>query len=160
AHNNLQHTGVLLAGTALLIVGLGFKVAAVPFHFWTPDVYHGAPTAFTGYMAAVAKAAGFAGLLRVLNAAVSTQPAYWRPAMWLIAVLTLLVGSVLAIAHKDLKRMLAYSSISQAGYVLVGVQAASNKGTAGALFYLLTSTFIIIRTFSVVEVIQGVGEAR
>jgi NADH-quinone oxidoreductase subunit N len=160
AHNNLQHTGVLLAGTALLIVGLGFKVAAVPFHFWTPDVYQGAPTPFTGYMAAVAKAAGFAGLLRVLNGALSTQQVNWRPAIWLIAVLTLLVGSVLALAQKDLKRMLAYSSISQAGYVLVGVQAASKSGTAGALFYLFTYTFIIIGTFAVVEVIQGAGEAR
>jgi NADH-quinone oxidoreductase subunit N len=160
AHNNLQHTGVLLAGTALLIVGLGFKVAAVPFHFWTPDVYQGAPTPFTGYMAAVAKAAGFAGLLRVLNGALSTQQANWRPAIWLIAVLTLLVGSVLALAQKDLKRMMAYSSISQAGYVLVGVEAASNSGTAGALFYLFTYTFIIIGTFAVVEVIQGVGETR
>jgi NADH-quinone oxidoreductase subunit N len=160
ARNTIPHNGVLLAGTALLIVGLGFKVAAVPFHFWTPDVYQGAPTPFTGYMAAVAKAAGFAGMLRVLNGALSTQQANWRPAIWLIAVLTLLVGSVLAIAQKDLKRMFAYSSISQAGYVLVGVQAASSAGTAGALFYLFTYTFIIIGTFAVIEVIQGAGEAR
>ena len=111
-------------------------------------------------MAAVAKAAGFAGLLRVLDGALSTQQANWRPAIWLIAVLTLLVGSVLALAQKDLKRMLAYSSISQAGYVLVGVQAASKPGTAGALFYLFTYTFIIIGSFAVVELIQGPGEAR
>jgi NADH-quinone oxidoreductase subunit N len=160
AGNVLLHNGVLLAGMALLIVGLGFKVAAVPFHFWTPDVYQGAPTPFTGYMAAVAKAAGFAGLLRVLNAAFSTEQANWRPAIWLITVLTLAVGSVLALAQKDMKRMFAYSSISQAGYVLVGVQAASSQGTAGSLYYLFTYTFIIIGTFTVVELIQGPGEAR
>jgi NADH-quinone oxidoreductase subunit N len=160
AGNVLPHNGVLLAGIALLIVGLGFKVAAVPFHFWTPDVYQGAPTPFTGYMAAVAKAAGFAGLLRVLNGAFSTEQANWRPAIWLITILTLAVGSVLALAQKDMKRMFAYSSISQAGYVLVGVQAASSQGTAGALYYLFTYTFIIIGTFAVVELIQGPGEAR
>ncbi len=160
ARNTVPDNGVLLAGMALLIVGLGFKVAAVPFHFWAPDVYQGSPTPFTGYMAAVAKAAGFAGLLRVLMGALQAQEATWRPAIWLIAVITLLGGSVLAIAQKDLKRMLAYSSISQAGYVLVGVQAASNQGTAGALFYLFTYTFIIIGSFAVVALIEGRGEAR
>ena len=160
ARNSIPNSGVLLAGMGLLIVGLGFKVAAVPFHFWTPDVYQGSPTPFTGYMAAVAKAAGFAGLLRVLVGALPSQQANWRPIIWVIAVLTLLVGSVLALAQKDLKRMLAYSSISQAGYVLVGVQAASNSGTAGALFYLFTYTFIIIGSFAVVTLIEGPGEAR
>jgi NADH-quinone oxidoreductase subunit N len=160
AHNTLGNDGVLLAGMALLIVGLGFKVAAVPFHFWTPDVYQGSPTPFTGYMAAVAKAAGFAGLLRVLDEALITQQTNWRPAIWLLAVLTLLVGSVLAIVQKDLKRMLAYSSVSQAGYVLIGVQAASARGIAAALFYLFTYTFIIAGSFAVLSVLQGEGEAR
>jgi NADH-quinone oxidoreductase subunit N len=158
--NVLANNGVLLAGLALLIVGLGFKVAAVPFHFWTPDVYQGSPTPFTGFMAAVAKAAGFAGLLRVLTEAMATQRTDWRPIIWLVAVLTLLVGSVLAIASRDLKRMLAYSSISQAGYVLVGVQAGSSTGTSAALFYLFTYTFIVIGSFAVVDAIQGRGEAR
>lgn len=160
ARDTLTHGGVLLAGMALLIVGLGFKVAAVPFHFWTPDVYQGSPTPFTGYMAAVAKAAGFAGLIRVLLEALPTQAANWRPIIWLIAVLTLIVGSVMAIAQRDLKRMLAYSSISQAGYVLVGLQAGTAYGTAGVLFYLFTYTFIIAGTFAVVQMIQGPGEAR
>jgi NADH-quinone oxidoreductase subunit N len=160
ATNILTHNGVLLGGLSLLIVGLGFKVAAVPFHFWTPDVYQGSPTPFTGYMAAVAKAAGFAGLLRVLTQALSTQEVNWRPIIWFIAVLTLIVGSVLALAQKDLKRMFAYSSISQAGYVLVGVQAASAAGTAGALFYLFTYAFIIVGTFAVVGLLEGRGEAR
>ncbi|MGI8493351.1 MAG: NADH-quinone oxidoreductase subunit N [Acidimicrobiales bacterium] len=160
ARNTLGHDGVLLAGVALLIVGLGFKVAAVPFHFWTPDVYEGAPTPFTGYMAAVAKAAGFAGLIRALIEGLGSQQANWRPIIWVLAVLTLLVGSVMALAQRNLKRMLAYSSISQAGYVLIGLQAASVRGTAGMLFYLFTYTFIIAGTFAVVSVIQGDGEAR
>jgi NADH-quinone oxidoreductase subunit N len=160
ARDTLTHGGVLLAGMALLIVGLGFKVAAVPFHFWAPDVYQGSPTPFTGYMAAVAKAAGFAGLIRVLLEALPTQEVNWRPIIWLMAVLTLLVGSVMALAQRDLKRMLAYSSISQAGYVLVGLQAGTSYGTAGVLFYLFTYTFIIAGTFAVVQVVQGPGEAR
>ncbi|HET9689724.1 MAG TPA: NADH-quinone oxidoreductase subunit N [Acidimicrobiales bacterium] len=160
ARNTILDSGVLLAGMALLIVGLGFKVAAVPFHTWSPDVYQGAPTPFTGYMAAVAKAAGFAGLLRVLLEGFGSEAANWRPAIWLMAVLTLAVGSVLAIVQRDVKRMLAYSSISQAGYVLIGLQADSARGTAGALFYLFTYTFIIAGSFAVVEVVQGQGEAR
>lgn len=158
--NVLANSGVLLAGMALIVVGLGFKVAAVPFHYWAPDVYQGSPTPFTGYMAAVAKAAGFAGLLRVLTEALATQRADWRPIIWLLAVLTLVVGSVLAIASRDLKRMLAYSSISQAGYVLVAVQAGTATGTSAALFYLFTYTFIVIGSFAVVDVVQGRGEAR
>lgn len=158
--NVLANDGILLGGMALLIVGLGFKVAAVPFHYWTPDVYQGSPTPFTGYMAAVAKAAGFAGLLRILTESLITQQSVWRPIIWLMAVLTLIVGSVVAIAQKDLKRMLAYSSISQAGYILVGLQAASKTGTSGALFYLFTYSFIVIGTFAVLQVIQGQGEAR
>jgi NADH-quinone oxidoreductase subunit N len=160
AGNVPANTGVLLAGMALLIVGLGFKVAAVPFHFWTPDVYQGSPTPFTGFMAAVAKAAGFAGLLRVLTQALGTQQADWRPIVWLLAVLTLGVGAVMAIAQRDLKRMLAYSSISQAGYVLLGVQAATAQGSSAALFYLFTYTLIVIGTFAVIDVVQGKGEAR
>ena len=160
ANNALVHNGILLAGMALLIVGLGFKVAAVPFHFWTPDVYQGAPTPFTGYMAAVAKAGGFAGLLRILTEALPSQEVNWRPIIWVLAVLSLLVGSVLALVQKDLKRMLAYSSISQAGYVLIGVQAGSAAGTASTLFYLLTYVFIVMGTFAVVGMIQEEGEVR
>ncbi|MBV9661624.1 MAG: NADH-quinone oxidoreductase subunit N [Acidimicrobiales bacterium] len=158
--NVIANNGVLLGGMALVIVGLGFKVAAVPFHYWTPDVYQGSPTPFTGYMAAVAKAAGFAGLFRVLTQALGTQQANWRPIIWLMAVLTLGIGSVMAIAQKDLKRMMAYSSISQAGYVLVGLQAASATGTSGALFYLFTYIFVIVGTFAVIGLLQGRGEAR
>jgi NADH-quinone oxidoreductase subunit N len=151
---------VLLAGVALIIVGLGFKVAAVPFHTWTPDVYQGSPTPVTGFMAAVAKAAGFAALIRILISGFATIRVDWQPIIWALAAITLLVGSVLAIVQTDIKRMLAYSSISHAGYVLVGVQAASRDGTAGALFYLLAYTFMIFGSFAIVSVIGGRGEAR
>jgi NADH-quinone oxidoreductase subunit N len=151
---------MLLAAVALLILGLAFKVAAVPFHTWTPDVYQGSPTPAVGFMAAVAKAGGFAALIRVLLSAFPTMRLDWRPIIWVLAVLTLLVGSVLAIVQLDVKRMLAYSSISHAGYVLVAVQAASSNGRAAALFYLLTYTFMVIGSFAVVSVIGGKGEAR
>lgn len=151
---------ILLAGIVLVIVGLGFKVAAVPFHAWTPDVYQGSPTPATGFMAAVAKAGGFAALIRVLVGAFPTMSVDWRPVIWMLAALTLLVGSMLAIVQTDIKRMLAYSSISHAGYVLIGLQAANDSGTAGALFYLLSYTFMVIGSFAIVSVVSGKGEAR
>jgi NADH-quinone oxidoreductase subunit N len=151
---------VLLAGVALIIVGLGFKVAAVPFHTWTPDVYQGSPTPVTGFMAATAKAAGFAALIRILISAFPTVRTDWQPIIWALAVVTLLVGSVLAIVQTDIKRMLAYSSISHVGYILLGLQAASRNGTAGALFYLFTYTFMIFGSFAVVSIVGGKGEAR
>lgn len=151
---------VLLAGIVLVIVGLGFKVAAVPFHTWTPDVYQGAPTPATGFMAAVAKAGGFAALIRVMMSAFPTMSLDWRPIIWVLAALTLIVGSVLAIVQSDVKRMLAYSSISHAGYVLVGLQAANSTGTAGALFYLFSYLFMVIGSFAIVQVVSGKGESR
>ncbi|MDQ3680411.1 MAG: NADH-quinone oxidoreductase subunit N [Actinomycetota bacterium] len=152
--------GVLLAGIALLLVGFGFKVAAVPFHTWTPDVYQGAPTPVTGFMAAGAKAAGFAGLLRVFFSTFDILKLDWQPIVWVLAVLTLLVGSVLAIVQEDIKRMLAYSSISHAGYVLIGLQAANDKGLAGSLYYLLTYTFMVMGSFAVVTLVGRRGDAR
>jgi NADH-quinone oxidoreductase subunit N len=152
--------GVLYAGIGLIIVGLGFKVSAVPFHTWTPDVYEGSPTPATGFMAAVAKAAGFAGLIRILISAFPTLAVDWRPIIWVLAVLTLLTGSILAIVQANVKRMLAYSSISHAGYVLVGVQAASVNGVAGSLFYLLCYMFMVIGAFAVVALVGGRGEAH
>jgi NADH-quinone oxidoreductase subunit N len=152
--------GVLDAGIGLIIVGLGFKVAAVPFHTWTPDVYEGSPTPATGFMAATAKAAGFAALIRILISAFPTLAVDWRPIIWVLAVLTLLTGSILAIIQTNVKRMLAYSSISHAGYVLVGVQAASLSGVAGSLFYLMTYMFMVIGAFAVVSLVGGKGEAH
>jgi NADH-quinone oxidoreductase subunit N len=158
--NTLVHSGVLLAGMGLVVVGLGFKVAAVPFHFWSPDVYQGAPTPFVGYMAAVAKAGGFAALVRVLMLALPTEASNWRPVIWVLAAASVLVGSVLALVQSDLKRMLAYSSVSQAGYVLIALQAGTTQGMTAMCFYLFTYTFMVIGTFAVVSVLQGRGEAR
>ncbi|MER3452220.1 MAG: NADH-quinone oxidoreductase subunit N [Acidimicrobiia bacterium] len=156
--NAVVSNGALLAGIGLLLVGLGFKVAAVPFHMWTPDVYQGAPTPVTGFMAAAAKAAGFAGLLRVFAATFRLYVDDWRPLVWGLAVGTLVVGSVVALVQDDVKRMLAYSSIAHAGYVLVGLQAANNQGVAGALFYLLTYTFLIVGSFAVIASVSRSGD--
>jgi NADH-quinone oxidoreductase subunit N len=157
--NVLTEDGLLLGGFALLLVGLGFKVAAVPFHVWTPDVYQGAPTPVTAFMASASKAAGFAGLLRVFVSTFGLYEDDWRPVVFVLAVLTLLVGSVLAIVQTDVKRMLAYSSISHAGFVLVGVQAASDRGVSGALFYLLAYTFMVVGSFGVVTLVGRRGDA-
>jgi NADH-quinone oxidoreductase subunit N len=158
--NVIASNGVLLGGMGLILVGLGFKVAAVPFHMWTPDVYQGAPTPVTGFMAAAAKCAGFAGLLRVFFSAFHLYSTDWRPLVWMLAVLTIVVGSVLAVVQTDVKRMLAYSSIAHAGYVLVGLQAGTERGIAGSLFYLLAYTFMILGSFAVVTVIGGRGDTR
>ena len=158
--NTLIHNGVLLAGMGLLIVGLGFKVASVPFHFWAPDVYQGAPTPFVGYMAAVAKAAGFAGLVRILMLAFPTQVSNWRPIIWVMATASVLLGAVLALVQSDLKRMLAYSSVSQAGYVLIGLQDGTSSGVQAVCFYVFTYAFMVIGTFAIVGILQGRGEAR
>lgn len=150
---------LLLAGIALLIVGLGFKIAAVPFHTWTPDVYQGAPTPVTSFMASAAKAAGFAALLRVLVYGLSSRVDDWRPVIWAMTVLTVLVGSVLAVVQTNVKRMLAYSSISHAGFILVGVEATSERGVQGALFYLIAYAVLVLGTFGVVTLVSRSGDA-
>jgi NADH-quinone oxidoreductase subunit N len=160
ASTTLLHNGVLLIGIALLLVGLGFKVAAVPFHMWTPDVYQGAPTPVTAFMAAATKAAAFAAILRVFVGAFGIYRVDWRPIVWVLAVLSLLVGSIAAVVQTDVKRMLAYQSIANAGYVLIGVDAATNKGTAAALFYLLVYAVMTTGAFAVVMVVARRGDDR
>jgi NADH-quinone oxidoreductase subunit N len=160
AQNVAPNDGLLLAGVVLLLVGLGFKVSAVPFHAWTPDVYQGAPSPVTGFMAAASKAAGFAALLRVFFSTFGLLQLDWKPLVWAMAVLTLLVGSVLALVQSDIKRMLAYSSISHAGYVLIGLEAATSRGIAGSLYYLLAYTFMVLGSFGVVTLIGRRGDAK
>jgi len=143
---------------ALLLVGLGFKVAAAPFHLWTPDVYQGSPSPVTGYMASVAKAAGFAGLLRVFVSAFGIYSLDWTPAIGALATLTLLVGAFLAIVQTDVKRILAYSSIGHAGYVLVGMQAGTDDGISGALLYLFAYAFMVLGSFAVVTLVGRAGD--
>jgi NADH-quinone oxidoreductase subunit N len=148
---------LVLAGLALLIVGLGFKVAAVPFHVWTPDVYQGSPNSVTAFMASVGKAAAFAAMLRVLVIALPYQRDDWRPAIWVLAVLSLVVGSLLAVVQSDVKRMLAYSSISHAGFILVGVEAAGHDsfgdGMPSVTVYLLLYGVLTVGSFAVVALV-------
>ncbi len=151
----LLDNGVLLAGIGLLIVGLGFKSAAVPFHMWAPDVYEGAPSPITGFMAAAVKAGAFAAFLRVIVGAFSLQRNDWRGIVWVLAVLSLAVGSIAALTQSNVKRMLAYSSISHVGYVLIGVYTATTDGVAAALFYLLAYTFMVTGAFTVITLVSG-----
>ena len=151
---------LLLLGTALLGVGLLFKVGAAPFHSWTPDVYQGAPTPITGFMAACTKVAAFGALLRVFYVAFGGTGWDWKPMMWAVAILTMVLGSVVALTQTDVKRMLAYSSIAHAGFILVGVAALNEAGIAAVLFYLLAYGFSTIGAFAVVTLVRdSAGEA-
>lgn len=147
-----------LVGLGLLLVGFAFKVAAVPFQWWTPDVYHGAPTSVTAFMSVGAKAAGFAALIRILM--VSFGQVFtldWQIAVAVLAVITMTGGNIAALAQKDVKRMLAYSSIAHAGYILVGVAAASTAGVKAVLFYLMAYAFMNIGAFAVIAVLERRG---
>jgi len=155
----------LLVGAALMIVGLGFKVAVVPFHMWTPDVYEGAPTPVTAFMSVAAKIGGFAALLRVLVVGLpllQVNPeasAIWQDSLWVISALTLLVGNVAAIAQNNIKRMLAYSSIANAGYILMAAAAAGTPGmalasTQSALIYVLAYMLTTLGAFAVVIAVE------
>ena len=151
----LEQDGLLLGGFALLLVGMFFKVAAVPFHAWTPDVYQGSPTPVVAYMASAVKAAGFAALLRVFVAAFESYKADWQPIVYAIALLTMFAGGAMAIVQTDVKRMLAYSSISHAGFILVGVQAATEDGVSASLFYLAAYAAIAVGSFAVVSMVAA-----
>jgi len=159
---------LLLAGIGMLAVGMLFKIGAAPFHAWTPDVYQGAPTAVTAFMAACTKIAAFGALLRLFYVGFGGARWDWTPMIWVIAILTMLVGCVLAIAQSDIKRMLAYSSIAHAGFLLtgfVGVHQVSDSGGVLAgitslqavLFYLVTYGFMTIGAFAVVTVVRDAG---
>ena len=151
---------LIMLAAALLGVGFAFKIAAVPFHMWTPDVYQGAPTSVTGFMAAATKAAAFAALLRVFLVSFGALQWDWRPAMWGLALVTMVLGSLLAIAQSDVKRMLAYSSIAHAGFILVGLVAANTDGTAGTLFYLLVYALMTLGAFAAVMASGADGTER
>ncbi len=146
---------LLLAGIAMILVGLAFKVSAAPFHMWAPDAYQGAPSPIAGYMAAMAKIGGFAAMVRVLMMTFPTEADVWQPAVAVLAVLSLLVGAYLAIVQSDVKRMLAYSSIAHAGFILVAVQTNSVQGTSAVLFYLFTYSFMVLGSFGILSLISG-----
>jgi NADH-quinone oxidoreductase subunit N len=154
----VQKDGLLLLGVAMVAVGLLFKVSAAPFHVWTPDVYQGAPTPVTGFMAACTKVAAFGALLRFAYVAVADARWDWTPALWGVAILTMLVGSVVAIVQTDVKRMLAYSSIAHAGFLLTGVISMDRAGVAGVLFYLAAYGFTTIGAFALVTLVRDSSE--
>jgi len=148
---------VLMIGLGMVLIGLLFKVGAVPFHQWVPDVYQGAPTAVTGFMAATVKIAAFGALLRILYVAFGGVRWDWEPIIWIIATLTMLVGSILAVVQSDIKRMLAYSSVAQAGFILIGVAAASAAGIASTMFYLIAYGFTTIGAFAIITMVRDAG---
>jgi NADH-quinone oxidoreductase subunit N len=149
---------MLVIGLGLLLVGFGFKISSVPFHMWAPDVYEGAPTSVTAFIATGSKAAAFAALLRVLLTAVRGAPIDWPMLLWVVAVLTMTVGNVVALAQLNLKRMLAYSSIAHVGYMLVGVVAGGALGNGSVLFYLLVYTFTTAGAFGAILVLERAGQ--
>ena len=155
----LLDDGMLLGGLALMLVGLGFKVAAVPFHAWTPDVYQGAPSPVSGFMASVVKVSGFVGLIRVISITFQAYVDQLRPILFALAALSLVVGAVAAVVQTNVKRMLAYSSINHAGFILMGVQAGV-IGTSPALFYLAAYSFMVIGSFGVVTLVGRRGDGR
>ncbi len=150
---------LLVIGSALILVGFGFKVAAVPFHMWTPDVYQGAPSSVTGFMAVGAKVAGFAALLRIFATSFTSIDSRFVPVVWVLAALTMVAGNIIAIAQTNIKRMLAYSSIAHAGYILMafvtfGDPRVGPNAVASALFYLVTYAIMSYGTWSVVIALE------
>jgi NADH-quinone oxidoreductase subunit N len=151
---------LLIGGLALLFVGFAFKVAAVPFHMWTPDVYEGAPTPYTSFMAAGVKTAAFAAFARLLLDGLGPAYASWHYAAWILAAVTMIVGNVLALAQTNVKRMLAYSSIAHAGYLLVAITSHSAAGVAAIVFYSLAYTLATVGSYAVLSIVSGGIEKR
>ncbi len=147
-------TPLALIGVGLLLVGVLFKVGAVPFHSWIPDVYQGAPTPITAFMAAATKIAAFGALLRIFYVAVPELRGEWRPVLWAIAILTMVVGTVTAVTQSDVKRMLAYSAVAHTGFILTGVIALNESGLSSTLFYLFAYGFSTVGAFAVVGLVR------
>jgi NADH-quinone oxidoreductase subunit N len=155
---NVATNPIFVVGMLLMAVGFGFKIAAAPFHMWTPDVYEGAPTPITAFMSAGPKAAGFAAFLRVFIVALPSLKADYSDLLWILAVLTMTVGNIIALSQDNIKRVLAYSSIAHAGYALVGFAAGNAEGTAGILFYMLSYAFMNIGAFAIIVLVGKKGE--
>ncbi|MFQ5529567.1 MAG: NADH-quinone oxidoreductase subunit N [Gemmatimonadota bacterium] len=158
---------LLYAGVALLVIGFAFKISAVPFHMWTPDAYQGAPTPITAFMAAGVKAAAFASLLRVVGVGLAPAGTAWHDIAWWLAVLTMIVPNLIALQEDDVKRMLAYSSVAHAGYLLVGLVAGTALGFSASVFYLGIYAVMTLGAFAVVAAIgddpdggAGIGRFR
>ncbi|UXA19417.1 NADH-quinone oxidoreductase subunit NuoN [Mycobacterium sp. SMC-4] len=147
-------TSLALVGIALLLVGVLFKVGAVPFHSWIPDVYQGAPTPITAFMAAATKIAAFGALLRLFYVAVPELHTAWRPVLWAVAILTMAVGTVAAVTQVDVKRMLGYSAVAHTGFILTGVIAGTEAGLSSTLFYLFAYGFSTVGAFAIVGLVR------
>jgi NADH-quinone oxidoreductase subunit N len=147
-------TSLALIGTGLLLVGVLFKVGAVPFHSWIPDVYQGAPTPITAFMAAATKIAAFGAMLRIFYVAVAGLHDDWRPVLWAVAILTMVIGTVTAVTQADVKRMLAYSAVAHTGFILTGVIAQNDAGLSSTLFYLFAYGFSTVGAFAVVGLVR------
>jgi len=158
ADNPVLSSPMIIMGICLLIIGFGFKIASVPFHKWAPDVYEGAPTTITAFMSVGPKAAAFAAFFRVFLVSLPALEPKWSMILWVLAVLTMTVGNIVAIAQTNIKRMLAYSSIAHAGYVLIAIIAGNGLGTASMLFYMLAYVFMNMGAFAVVIVLGRKGE--
>jgi NADH-quinone oxidoreductase subunit N len=152
--------GLIYAAIGLLFVGFGFKVAVAPFHVWTPDVYEGAPTPITAFMSVGPKAAGFAVLIRVFLVAFPATYDKWIGLVWISAALTMALGNVVALVQSNIKRMLAYSSIAHAGYILVAVTTGNQEGVAAVLFYLLAYTLMNFGAFTIVALVSRKGDQK
>ncbi|MBB2894747.1 NADH-quinone oxidoreductase subunit NuoN [Flexivirga oryzae] len=148
---------ILIPGAFLIGVGLLFKVSAAPFHGWAPDVYQGAPSPVSGFMATTVKVAGFGALLRMFYVALDGLSWNWQPLLAIVAVLTMVVGAVFAVTQTDMKRLLAYSSISHAGFLLVGVVALNKTGLSGTMFYLVAYSFTTLAAFGMVPLVRSAG---
>jgi NADH-quinone oxidoreductase subunit N len=157
---DLATSGLLLVGLALLAVGFGFKVAAAPFHMWAPDVYEGAPTPITAYMAAAVKAAAFAAFFRLWLEAFPQLLTTWHDPIWWLAVVTMVVGNLIALAQRNIKRLLAYSSIAHAGYILVAMVVGTALGSSAFMFYLFAYTMATLGAFAVIVALGAAGEDR
>ncbi len=154
-----QLGAMFIVGLALLLVGMAFKVAAVPFHFWTPDVYDGAPLPVTAFMSACVKTAAFATFARIMIEAMSGAAVRWHPVLWWLAVITMVTGNVLALSQRNLVRMLAYSSVAHAGYLLVSIVANSAAGSTALVFYLASYTIATMGAFAVLIIVND-GQDR
>ncbi|MCU1664349.1 MAG: nuoN [Pseudonocardia sp.] len=160
AAGSARSDALLLGGLALLVVGLMFKGSVGPFHTWTPDVYQGAPTPVTAFMAACTKVAAFGGILRVLHVAFGDTRWEWRGVLWAIAIASMAIGAVIGLTQTDIKRMIAYSSVAHAGFLLIGAMAITEQGISGTLFYLLAYGFTTLAVFGVISLVRDAnGEA-
>lgn len=157
-NQRMAENPLLLLGLGMMLIGFGFKVAAVPFHMWTPDAYEGAPTPVTAFMAVGVKLAAFAGFMRVFMVNLGPVSAQWTMVLWVIAALTMTVGNLAALAQQNLKRMLAYSAIAHAGYLLLGMAAAAQRMAGGAmLYYLIGYAFTNLGAFAVLIAVERTG---